>query len=498
MPKDKILVLEDDAILRELFCTFLAGKGYEVLPAENCSLGNRLWNSRRPDAAILDITLPDGNSLELLSRWKATDSQVPIIMLTGQGSIDVAVRAIKMGAEQFLTKPADLATLHLILQRAIENGQNRKSKVVANERQKHPRINPFLGESPAIRELAETARKIARTESSVLITGETGAGKGVLARWIHESSSRGNEGFVDLNCAGLSRELLESELFGHERGAFTGAVETKAGLLEMGHRGTVFLDEIGDMELQIQPRLLKVLEERTFRRLGDVRNRFADIRFISGTHQDLLRAVREHRFRADLYFRVSTVPITIPPLRERPEDITVLTNYILEQLGESLGCRSIEVTLTAWQALESYAWPGNIRELRNVLERAVLLGGGTQISPKHLHFSSEAHSVYLPVSAPTPIKDFEREHFRQALIQANWRVATAAKRLGIPRSTFYKKIGQYRLTRPMHRQHDLTEESGLTAEDVASSDENGSTEMVDSPKLRPVSLLLEELGGSLN
>jgi DNA-binding NtrC family response regulator len=455
MSKDKILVLEDDANLRELFCTFLAGKGYEVLPAENCGLGNRLWNSQRPDAAILDISLPDGNSLELLSRWKARDSQVPIIMLTGHGSIDVAVQAIKMGAEQFLTKPADLATLHLILRGAIEHERNRKSKAVANERQKHQRIDPFLGESSAIRELAETATKIARTGSSVLITGETGTGKGVLARWIHESSPRGNEGFVDLNCAGLSRELLESELFGHERGAFTGAVETKAGLLEMGHRGTVFLDEIGDMELQIQPRLLKVLEERTFRRLGDVRNRFADIRFISGTHLDLLRAVRERRFRADLYFRISTVPITIPPLRERRKDIAMLTNYILDQLGESLGCGSIEVTLAARQALESYPWPGNIRELRNVLERAVLLGGGTQISPEHLHFVSEGSSVDLPISAPTSIKDFEREHLRKALLQANWRVAKAAKTLGIPRSSFYKKIQHYGLSRPMLQQDGL-------------------------------------------
>jgi DNA-binding NtrC family response regulator len=466
MPKDKILVLEDDAILRELFCTFLAAKGYEVLSAENCSLGNRLWNSRRPDAAILDLTLPDGNSLELLSRWRAGDSQVPIIMLTGHGSIEVAVQAIKMGADQFLTKPADLATLHQMLQKAIEHERSPKSKVVANERQKPQRINPFLGASRAIREVEEMARKIATTESSVLISGETGAGKGVLARWIHESSVRGNEGFVDLNCAGLSRELLESELFGHERGAFTGAVETKAGLLEMGHRGTVFLDEIGDMEMQVQPRLLKVVEERTFRRLGDVRSRFADIRFISGTHQDLLRAVRERRFRADLYFRISTVPITIPPLRERPEDITILANYILEQIGKSQGFRSIEITLAARQALQSYPWPGNIRELRNVLERAVLLAGGTQISSEHLYFISEGPSVDLPISAPTSIKDFEREHIRQALIQANWRVAKAAKRLGLPRSSFYKKIKHYGLTRSVLQQDDMieAEESGLTVE----------------------------------
>lgn len=487
MPKDKILVLEDDANLRELFCAFLAGKGYEVFPAENCGSGNRLWNSQRPDAAILDITLPDGNSLELLSRWKAGDSQVPIIMLTGHGSIDAAVQAIKMGAEQFLTKPTDLSTLHLILQSAMERARNEKSKAVAHERQKRQRINPFLGESRVIRELAETARKIARTECSVLITGETGVGKGVLARWIHESSLRGNEGFVDLNCAGLSRELLESELFGHARGAFTGAVETKAGLLEMGHRGTVFLDEIGDMELQIQPRLLKVLEERMFRRLGDVRNRFADIRFISGTHQDLLRAVRERRFRADLYFRISTVPITIPPLRERQEDITLLTNYMLEQLGESLGLRPIEVTLEARRALESYPWPGNIRELRNVLERAVLLGGETNISTEHLHFASEASSVASPILAPKSIKEFEREHIRQALIQSNWRVARAAKRLGIPRSSFYNKIKHYGLTRPTLQQDGLieAEDSGLTAKAVASSDQNRSTEMVDSPKASP-------------
>jgi len=259
MQKHKILILEDDAALRGMYCSFLADKGYLALSAENCGAGERIWSSQRPDAAVLDYSLPDGNSLELLARWKAADPQIPVIILTGHGSIDVAVQAIKLGAEQFLTKPADLATLHLMLERALENVRNRKNKIIANERQKRNRVEPFLGTSSVIQELAELARKLVQTDSSVLITGETGTGKGVLAEWFHEHGPRNGEAFVDLNCAGLSRELLESELFGHEKGAFTGAFQSKAGLLEIGHRGTVFLDEIGDMELQIQPRLLKVL-----------------------------------------------------------------------------------------------------------------------------------------------------------------------------------------------------------------------------------------------
>lgn len=347
---------------------------------------------------------------------------------------------------QFVTKPADLTALHVMLERALENERNRRNRLVASERQKRLQMNPFLGTNPAIRDLAEVAQKLVQTDSSILIMGETGTGKGVLARWLHDNSTRSSEGFVELNCAGLSRELLESELFGHEKGAFTGAVQSKLGLLEMGHRGTVFLDEIGDMELQIQPRLLKVIEDKKFRRLGDVRDRLVDVRFLSGTHHNLAQAVGEKKFRSDLYFRINTIALVVPPLRERAEDIRLLTEWILCRLCEAFGKKGIEVTPAAMAMLESYSWPGNIRELRNVLERALLLSEGQTISPKQLSFIPTQAASSGGGSRKT-MSDVERQHIHDVLSQNNWNVREAAKALGIPRSSLYTKLKEYAITR---------------------------------------------------
>ena len=249
-------------------------------------------------------------------------------------------------------------------------------------------MNPFLGKSAAIRRMSELAHRIVSTDSSVLILGETGTGKGVLARWLHDNSARSAEAFVDLNCGGFTRDLFETELFGHEKGAFTGAVQAKVGLLEIAHKGTVFLDEIGDVDVQVQPKLLKVLEDKQFRRLGDVRDRRVDIRLIAATHHDMTKLMRGKSFRSDLYFRISTIPLTTPPLRERIEDITLLANYFLERLALDLGANDTELSQKALGALESYPWPGNIRELRNVLERAILLSGNRILTERDLNFDT--------------------------------------------------------------------------------------------------------------
>jgi len=448
MRKNKILVLEDERDNRELLSRFLEGKGFEVLPAENCSAGERIWNQQRPDAAILDYSLPDGNSLKLLTCWKIADPLIPIIILTGHASIDVAVQAIKLGAEQFLTKPVDLAGLHVLLQRVLENQRNRVGKVVERERRNRDRLDPFLGNSPGIRKLEELSRKVLSTESPILITGETGTGKGVLAHWIHETGSRAGEAFVDLNCGGLSRELLESELFGHEKGAFTGAVNSKPGLLELAHRGTVFLDEIGDLELQIQPRLLKVLEDHKFRRVGDVRDRWVDLRLIAATHHDLLKAVQEEKFRSDLYFRISAIPLATPPLRARVEDIPLLADWVLGHMSREFGEGTNQITNAAMKALESYSWPGNIRELRNVLERAVLLSEGKPILTKDLHFIERPEMLRQKGVHPKTLQETERDYIEEILIQEDWKVEEASKILGIPRSSLYHKIKQCGITRP--------------------------------------------------
>jgi DNA-binding NtrC family response regulator len=449
MQREKILIIEDDPLLLQLLCTFLGGKGYTTLAASDCATGQRIWNSQQPDAAVIDHILPDGNSLNLLSRWKAADPNVPIVVLTGNGSIEVAVKAVKLGAEQFVTKPIELTALHLILESALEISRKRRKRANGAEELKAQSPNPFLGSSAAIKELSKACHKMLHTDSSILITGETGIGKGVLARWLHENSPRASESFIDLNCAGLSRELLDSELFGHEKGAFTGAVQCKPGLLELGHRGTVFLDEIGDMELQIQPRLLKVIEDKKFRRVGDVRDRAVDVRFLAGTHCDLLNAVQEKRFRSDLYFRIGVLTLPIPPLRERPEDVPAIAESILSRISVNAGS-AFELAPDAIEAMENYAWPGNIREMRNVLERAALLAEGYIISGKHLHFMPEPVPARpRTASQRKTITEVEREHINTVLRQENWNVKETARKLGIPRSSLYMKLKEYGLTRQL-------------------------------------------------
>src|SRR5438477_382590 len=313
MQKQRILIVDDDESIRLAISGFLEVHGYEADEADSVRSAEMSFRVNRPDAVLMDHSLPDGTALDLLARLKLIDAAVPTVVLTGNASIDLAVRAIKEGAQNFLTKPVELPTLLVLFERLISDYRNRKKEIAG--KRKYRELDPFLGVSEKIARFRELAEKIAPTDSSVLITGETGSGKGVLARWIHEHSPRSEEAYVNLNCAGLARDFLESELFGHEKGAFTGAIAAKQGLLEVGHRGTVFLDEIGDVDPLVQPKLLKVLEEKTFRRLGDVRDRRVDIRLIAATHHDLAALIRQGRFRRDLYFRINTIALHLPPLR---------------------------------------------------------------------------------------------------------------------------------------------------------------------------------------
>jgi DNA-binding NtrC family response regulator len=339
----------------------------------------------------------------------------------------------------------DLPTLAVMLERSLENQRNRQKQVLDRSRRSREKVDPFLGSSPAIRKLAEMAERVAVADSPVLIQGETGTGKGVLARWMHDNSARAKEPFVDLNCGGLTRDLLESELFGHEKGAFTGAVQMKPGLLEIAHKGTVFLDEIGDVDLNVQPKILKVLEEKQFRRVGDVRDRRVDIRLVAATHRNLGILMRDGLFRSDLFFRISTIPLLIPSLRERAEDISVLSNHLLQRLQTELGVSGVEITPDAMRRLQSYGWPGNIRELRNVLERALLLGNSRVISEKNLHFDEQEWPELKLDSLGRTLEELERDYIQQVLQAEQGRVESAAKRLGVPRSTLYAKLKQYKL-----------------------------------------------------
>ncbi len=436
----RILVADDEPTIRYVLQQYLEHEGYEAIPAESRNQAETLFLENRFDAAVLDYYLGDGNALELMAWLKASEIDVPVIVLTGNGSVDLAVQAILQGAEHFLTKPVDLPAFTVILSRVLENRRNqRRSRL---RRTRRLGLDPFLGESSAIRELAETATKLASSDSPILIHGETGSGKGVLARWLHDQGPRAEEAFVDINCASLSAEFLDSELFGHQRGAFTGAVANKSGLLEVGDRGTVFLDEIGDMNVRVQPKLLKVLEEKRFRRMGEVREREINVRLIAASHRDLRQLTKENLFREDLYFRLSTLPLVIPPLRERREDIVPFAESLLAKLAAEMGRASPAVQDDAVKAIESYPWPGNIRELRNVLERAVLLSADDVIEVEDLHFESGMTESGMTAgkAGGLSLKDVERRHIERVLAHVAHAVAPAARILGISRSTLYQKM----------------------------------------------------------
>jgi len=366
-------------------------------------------------------------------------------VLTGFGSMELGVSLIKAGAEQCLAKPLEPSALLLVVNKALENSRNQQRQLASNTRRRRVVLDPFLGKSSAIKRLADTALKVAKSQSPVLLQGETGTGKGVLATWLHENGPRSEESFVDLNCAGLTREFLESELFGYEKGAYTGAVNSKPGLFEVAHRGTLFLDEIGDVDLNVQPKLLKVLEEKKFRRMGDVRDRVVDVRLVAATHQELHRLIDSKSFRSDLYFRISTVPLALPTLRSRQEDIPEIASTLLQRICSDMARPQVELSTKAIERLQSYYWPGNIRELRNVLERALLLHESNVLEANHFGFDSP-HQTQPAYNANWTLEEIESFHIKSTLSAENGNVEKTAKRLGIAKSTLYQKLKALNLT----------------------------------------------------
>jgi len=435
----RVLLIEDDPAVRHGLAAFLRASSVEVDEAESCRQALEIFRDGSYDVVVADYSLPDGTSLDILPDLKRISEDTPVVILTAHGSIDLAVRAIKEGAEQFLTKPVDAKTLLVLVTRLVQQRQLKRRQALA-VRQQPGTPNPFLGTSPLVRQLEEQARRMLAWDSPVLILGETGSGKGVLARWIHANGARADEPFVNVNCAGLTRELLESELFGYERGAFTGAVNAKQGLLEVGHRGIVFLDEIGDMDLAIQPKLLKALEEKTFRRLGAVRDRQVDIRLIASTNLELAELVKTKKFRDDLYYRVSTLTLQIPPLRERREDIPVLADAILSGICSRMGRPPVCLEPDVEAALLAYAWPGNIRELANVLERAMILQHGDRLSVEALGVSGRQVGGSDPDDETLTLRDLERVHITRVLQRVAYNVAEAASQLGVAKRTLYDRI----------------------------------------------------------
>jgi DNA-binding NtrC family response regulator len=446
LSQNRILVVDVDPVIRSGICNFLAAQGHIVSEASNCHDAWVQLQKSRPDALILDLYLPNGDAPQLLRQARAAQPGIPVLVLAGQEFSELTTSVIQQGADQVFVKPVEPAELHAALMRLLPRHKHVRSSASSGLLLRRECLNPFLGTSTAVRRLREIAVRVVSCESPILLQGETGAGKGVLAHWIHRNGPRAEQPFLDLNCAGLSRELLESELFGHERGAFTSAVSAKQGLLEVANHGTVFLDEIGDIDLQVQPKLLKVLEDRIFRRLGEVRDREVDIRLISATHRQLLELVRQQRFRSDLYFRVNIVFVHVPPLRERVEDIPVLVETLLRTIAPSGAEELPSISASAMTALQRYSWPGNIRELRNVLERAVLVAGSDVVQPEHLYLQAAATEV-SGLSVGGTLKEMERAYISHVLHDEDGSIERAARRLGIPRSSLYNKMKRFEIPR---------------------------------------------------
>jgi DNA-binding NtrC family response regulator len=438
---DSVLLIDDDADVLRAVGEYFDKIGYEVSRATTAEEGFEAFARLRPDVVILDLHLPDLDGLEVLERLRAQGGSV--ILLTGQGDIETAVRAMQLGAEHFLTKPVDLNHLAAATARVGEKIRLARQNAMLRAREHEHEGLESLGVSPAIRELGRQIELLAASErSTVLLTGESGTGKGWVARVLHHLSPRAGGPFVEVNCGGLSATFLESELFGHEKGAFTDAKERRQGLFELADRGTIFLDEIGDLAPELQPKLLKVLETKRFRRLGGSREMTVDARLIAATNRDLVGEVRAGRFREDLYYRLSVMPLTLPAVRERSrDDRLALLTRILADLGPQMpGCPSA-TSAEALDRLLSAPWPGNVREMRNVMERAMILARGAgQIGVEHLPADLRKAGGGEKRHQAQALAEVERVHIEKTLKFHGGNRTRAAQELGISRATLINKI----------------------------------------------------------
>ena len=434
--RPKILLIDDDAGTRFGFVRYLSSSGYDVTEAGDLLCADRLFASQKFDAAIIDVNLPDGSGLDLIKKIRLEDSEIPIIIITGAGDISLAVDAMRKGADNFLVKPVDMQGLELFLQKSLEVGVIKKLRSSQLRLEKRERI--CFGMSTGMQEVAEIARIAAANDSPVLITGETGTGKGMLARWIHRHSNRSAYALADVNCSGLKDELLARELFGNIRGAYTSADRDREGLLDVADRGTLFLDEICEMDNAVQSQFLKVLEEKTYRRLGDIKLQQSDFRLICATNKDVENEMQKGVFRRDLYFRINLLTIHVPPLRERRDDLPDLVRHILST-GKS---PKTKITEEAIRMPQTYLWPGNVRELKNVLERATILSHDDTLTPGHFSWLKNT-TLPLPTDSTNTnktLEEVELVHMISVVERCNGDVTKAAKSLGISRATLYRKL----------------------------------------------------------
>jgi DNA-binding NtrC family response regulator len=454
---ESLLLVEDKAELRAMLRKALERAGYSVDDAPDGTTAVNKIRARRYLLVLTDLKLPGCSGLDVLRESKQADPSIPVILITAYGSVEEAVTAMKEGAFDFIQKPVDLDHLKLLVERAAQQQELLRENLLLREeysaRYGFPRI---LAEHPAMKEISQQIQRVAATDSTVLLLGESGTGKELFARAIHHLSPRREQPFVALNCAAIPEGLVENELFGHERGAYTGAGARKIGKLELAHRGTIFLDEIADLPLAIQSKLLRVLEERRFDRVGGTQTVEVDVRILAATNKELRGAVAAKSFREDLYFRISAVPITIPPLRERGDDVLLLAEYFLERFRREFHKPDLELTDDAKMRLTTYPWPGNVRELQNAIERATILSDGQAITAEAFQLPTPRPSLNempagmldenflwdgtLQEVGARALHHIERFKIEAALRECKWNKTRAAEKLGVSYKTLLNKV----------------------------------------------------------
>jgi DNA-binding NtrC family response regulator len=454
---EPLLLVEDKSELRAMLRRALEREGYSVEEAADGTTAIQKVRSRRFMLVLTDLKLPGASGLDVLRETKQADATIPVVLLTAYGSVEEAVAAMKEGAFDFLQKPVDLDHLRLLVQRATRQQELLRENLLLREefasRYGFPRI---VGEHASIREVSQQIQKVAATDATVLLLGESGTGKELFARAIHHLSPRREQPIVTLNCAAIPEGLVENELFGHERGAFTGAGARKVGKLELAHRGTLFLDEIGELPQAVQPKLLRVLEEKRFERVGGTQSIEVDVRIVVATNRNLRQAAEEKKFREDLYFRISAVPLTIPPLRERGDDVLLLAEHFLQSFRREFAKANLKLAPEACERLLRYPWPGNVRELQNTIERAVILADGLVIDATALQLpeprpdAGSAPAGMLPAEfdwsgtleevSERAVSHVERILLESMLRECQWNKTRASEKLGVSAKTLLAKL----------------------------------------------------------
>src|SRR3990170_959492 len=442
---DHILIVDDEKGILDALSAVLDDEGYTVSTAENGSEALKKIKDDTPSVILLDVWLPDIDGLEILKEIRDAYPGVAVIVMSGHGTIETAVRATKLGAYDYIEKPLSMERVHLIVKHSIE--QQRLELENVQLKGKIEKWYEIIGESPSMRSLKEQILVVGRSNSRVLITGENGTGKELIARSVHRASQRANKPFIAVNCAAIPETLIESELFGHEKGAFTGAVSVQRGKFEIADSGTLFLDEIGDMSLNTQAKVLRVLQEQEFQRVGGTRNIRVDVRFITATNKNLTDEIKKGNFREDLFYRINVIILHMPPLRERKEDIPLLAKHFLKEIIREQGLKNKMLTEQAVELMKGYDWPGNVRELRNLMERVAIMAAGDRIYPGDLAIiAKDRQQISTPIinGSSGSLRDaranFERYFILEKLRENNWNITKTAEDLMIERSNLHRKM----------------------------------------------------------